>query len=65
MARIATTGSINIDSVFETELHFEIRVAWGGKHFFISLGGKRARQAVATASLGGQITNQEQIRHGA
>lgn len=55
MGKIAVVGSINIDYVIEADRLPELGETVLGNHFFLSLGGKGANQAVAASRLGGNV----------
>lgn len=56
MRKIAVVGSINIDYFVETDQFPEVGETLMANHFFLSLGGKGANQAVAASRLGGQVS---------
>ena len=55
MGKIAVVGSINIDYVIEADRLPELGETVLGNHFFLSLGGKGANQAVAASRLDGDV----------
>ncbi|MDP4086372.1 MAG: ribokinase [Bacillota bacterium] len=55
MRKIAVVGSINIDYFVEARKLPELGETKLGNHFFLSIGGKGANQAVAASRLGAEV----------